>query len=88
MAWSFVAIGKSAAVAKAARAAKETNKCAEPEETHRVDCLETIARMAEGLIGVAAVQVNASGSQWKDGEVVKSHSLLLEFKPIYGFLVE
>lgn len=86
MSWSFGAVGRPAAVAKAAREAKAQHKCAEPEETHRQDALETIARFAEGLIGSTAVQVNASGSMWKEGEAVRSHTMSLEFKPIYGFL--
>lgn len=86
MSWSFAAVGKSTAVAKAAEAAKATNKCAEPEEGHRIDCLDTIARMANGLLPIAAVQVSASGSMWKDGETVKSHNMQLDFKPLYGFV--
>lgn len=86
MSWSFTAIGKSVAVAKAAETAKATNKCAEPEEGHRIDCLDTIARMASGLVGSTAVQVTASGSMWKEGETVKSHTIQLEFKPLYGFV--
>ncbi len=86
MSWSFNAIGKPAAVAKAARAQKETGKCIEPEETYRQECLESIARMSEQLVGYHAVQANASGSMWKDGDTVKSHTIQLDFKPHYGFV--
>lgn len=86
MSWSFQSVGKPSAVAKAARDAKEKGKCSEPEETYRLECLESVARMSEQLVGQTAVQVNASGSMWKDGETVKSHTLQLEFKPIYGFI--
>lgn len=86
MSWSFQCIGKPLAVAKAAQAQKETNKCAEPEETYRRGCLDYISAAAEQLIGQTAVQVNASGSMWKDGETVKSHTMQLDFKPLYGFV--
>lgn len=85
MSWSFQSVGKAPAVAAAARAAKETGKCIEPEEGYRQDALESIARFAETLVN-AAVQVSANGSMWKDGDTVKSHSMALEFKPLYGFV--
>jgi hypothetical protein len=85
MSWSFNAVGKASAVAAAARAAKEKNPCIEPEETYRQESLEHIAKMADSLMG-AACSVNASGSMWKEGGLVKSHTIALDFKPLYGFL--
>ncbi len=86
MSWSFQAVGKPEAVAKAAAAAMEKNQCAQPEEAYRLDALGYIIKAASQLIGTTAVQVSASGSMWKDGETVKSHTLQLEFKPLYGFI--
>ena len=85
MSWSFAAVGKAAAVAAKAREAKESGKCIEPEESYRLDALESIARFSETLVN-SAVKVSASGSMWKDGEVVKSHSMAVNFEPLYNFV--
>jgi len=86
MSWSFQAVGKPEAVAKAATAAMEKNPCAQPEEAYRLDALAYITKAACQLIGATAVQVNASGSMWKDGDTVRSHTLSLEFRPLHGFV--
>lgn len=86
MSWSFQVVGKPEAVAKAATAAMEKNQCAQPEESYRLDALAYITKAASQMIGATVVQVSASGSMWKDGDTVKSHTLQLEFKPLYGFV--
>ncbi len=86
MSWSFSAIGKPEAVAKAAVAAMDKNKCAEPEESYRLDALAYITKASSQLIGAMAVRVAASGSMWKDGDTVKSHNLSLAFEPVNGFV--
>ena len=89
MSWSFSAVGKATAVAKAALAEKETTRCAEPEEGHRKAALDYLAQAAGGIIGDNQfVRAEASGSMWKDGDTVKSHTLSLKFEPIYGVFVE
>lgn len=86
MSWSFQAVGKPEAVARAATAAMETNQCLQPEESYRLGALAYITSAACQLVGVMAVQVTASGSMWKDGDTVKNHTLQLEFTPLYGFV--
>jgi len=84
--WSFNAVGKPEAVVRAAKAAMEKGKCIEPEESYRLDCLGNIMSMASQQVGQVAISVVASGSMWKDGDVVKSHTMSLEFKPLSGFV--
>lgn len=89
MSWSINVIGKPAAVAKAASAAMETNKCSIPEEeAYRLDALAYIVKAASQMVGDLIVQAMASGSMWKDGDTIKSHSLQMEIKPVYGYVVE
>lgn len=81
MSWSFSGIGKPLAVAAKAREAADNGGkpyCAEPEETIRKEALEVVAKAASSLNAETVVQVNASGSMWKDGEIVRSQSLKIE----------
>lgn len=88
MSWSFSAIGKPAAVARAARAYIESgHRCAEPEESVRRGTLELAAQAALGQAENIVVQVECSGSMWTQNGVAQTQNLRLEVKPL-GNLVE
>lgn len=88
MSWSFSAIGKPPAVARAARAYIETgHRCAEPEETVRRETLETAAKVAESHSDKYVVSVECGGSMWTENGVPQTQNLRLEVKSL-GNLVE
>lgn len=88
MSWSFSAIGKGEAVARAARAYIESgHRCAEPEETVRRNTLEVAALAALGQAPTTVVQVECSGSMYTNNGVPITQNLRLEVKPL-GNLVE
>ena len=87
MSWSVAAIGKPAAVRAAiADQFAKGGKCAEPEETVR---LEAAAMMDAALAGqtdpAKAVKVSASGSMSQSGTTI-SNSLSVSVEPLYGFV--
>ncbi len=86
MSWSFQAVGKPAAVAKAARSYKETAKCAEPEEAVRLATLELIAEAVMVQGDAVLVRASGSGSMWKNGDVIMQSNVEMKVEPLYGLV--
>lgn len=88
MSWSISGrLGKAPAVrAAVAKEFEQSSKCAEPEETIRQAAKQIIdaALAAQGENQV--VEVSASGSMSKNGEVVTSNTVNIAVTARWGFL--
>lgn len=86
MSWSFVAVGKPAAILEKARKDMTTYRCAEPEETIKGKVLNIIEASLLAFPEASAIEVNASGSQSMPDPGHAINSLSVTIKPLYGFI--
>jgi hypothetical protein len=90
MSWSFNGVGKPAAVLAKARTDLARIKCAEPEETIKNKVLDILEASLSVMPASTAIDIKASGSQsmvdYSDASKGVSNSLIMEIKPLYGFV--
>lgn len=86
MSWSFYGVGKPAAVLAKARDELARVKCAEPEEFIKSQVAAVLEVSLTNMPAATAVQVDAAGSQTKNGDGTASNQLTLNIKPLYGFV--
>ena len=86
MSWAVTYVGKSAAIAAKVKEEAAVSRCQEPEESFRQTALGLVLSALGSFSDDIAVKVEASGSQWKDGEVVRHNQLHLHVEPIWGFV--
>ena len=88
MSWSIGGfLGKAPAVrAKVAKAFADSGKCSEPEETIRQSAAQIIDAALAAQAESQVVEVSASGSMSKNGDVVTNNAVTISVVPKWGFI--
>jgi hypothetical protein len=88
MSWSISFVGTPAGVARKFAESAANQRCQEPEESIKTLACQLVAKACEGMADGYAVSITADGSQWKDGETVRSQSVRLTFSTIGQLVTE
>jgi hypothetical protein len=86
MSWSVRAVGRAKAVADKVSKEIAGIKCAEPEESIKNAVGAIVATTLAAFPDDSAVEIDLSGSQWKDGDKGTMNDLNVKVRPIYGFV--
>lgn len=86
MSWSFYGVGKPAAVLNKAKTELPKCRCSEPEETIKSKVIDIIEICLAAYPDASAVQIDANGSQSNDSDGKTTNSLVVNIKPLYGFV--